>query len=120
MFVFDHRVHPGKAVYEWDCGDYCADEVTVELHTDNYLSLAQVEVWSTGEKGCQIISGCSQIWWITARRTTPLWDPKYFCISFEPLSTHLQTVTVYFKIVITSILVSKRNPTGHQCGLKNA
>ena len=41
-------------MYEFDAGECCANEVTVRLSTGVSLSLAQVEVFSTGELGKQV------------------------------------------------------------------
>ena len=41
----------GKRFYEFNVGNYCNKTVTVGLATGEPLSLAQVEVLGTGEKG---------------------------------------------------------------------
>ena len=43
----------GKRCYEFNAGNYCNKTVTVGLATGEPLSLAQVEVFGTGEKGRQ-------------------------------------------------------------------
>ena len=41
----------GKRCYEFDVGGYCNKSVMIGLGTGQPLSLAQVEVLGTGEKG---------------------------------------------------------------------
>ena len=51
QYLPHHSFLSGQQVYEFDVGGYCAKSISVALGTGQPLSLAQVEVWGTGEKG---------------------------------------------------------------------